>query len=165
MHCARPGKSLRVKITQCLDTAKNSEPSLYRLQEIVHGLASSKITSVQITKNNICATSIGALCIPVYGNGILTQKITTKQQHTVKNLLLDCNPITAEGATILARAINAQTSLLCCLSTLRVGYTKLTAAGQLHVAVSLNLLSTCDSKPVFLLFTSSTPLILSIIHF
>lgn len=107
------------------------------LLAITRGLASSNITTVQIMKNKICATRIGTLCTPVSKlqspiilDTPLSLGITELMgNNKVRNLQLDCNPIGADGAVKLARALNSKTTLWCCLSSLRLGYAQLAASG------------------------------------
>ena len=100
-----------------------------RLLAILRGLAASRITTFQVLKNQLDATSVNNLC------ACLQERWSSVQDaQPLQHLHLDCNPIGAEGAGILAGSLlKAGAQRWCDLTTLRLGYTKLEAAGA-HVS-------------------------------
>jgi len=94
-------------------------------------ISNSIPTQVQIMKNKISATCLDILCTEGMGS------------NKLRNVQLDCNPIGADGAVILARALTAKTTLFCCLSSLRLGYAQLAASGLYFTFIGLEIEFLC----------------------
>ena len=96
---------------------------------------------MQILKNELDPSRVSTLCA-----GLHERATSVEGALPLRHLHLDCNPIGAEGAQILAGAMANTRSQWCYLTTLRLGYAQLGAAGATAVAAALR----CNSSVTIL---------------
>ena len=112
-----------------------------RLLAITRGLHASNITTIQIMKNKISTMGIDTRCMEFDAPRLgLSRGRADLIANNLRNVQLDCNPIGAQGATILAHTLGSSKTLWCRLNSLRVGYAQLASSG-----LSLSILIVCPS--------------------
>ena len=125
------GSLHRLKIQQCSICPQG-------LTHLAAGVAASHINELQIVKSCISATCMGTLFTPFdssyHSNGQRLQDLENGQRL----LDLDCNPLGAAGAIVLARLLQGLDSKIWSrLSSLRLGYAKLEADGATSICAAL----------------------------
>ena len=80
---------------------------------------------MQILKNQLDSFRVNSLCA-----GLHERATSVEGALPLQHLHLDCNPIGAEGAGIIAGVLASRNSPWCFLATLRLGYAQLEAAGS-----------------------------------
>ena len=99
----------------------------------------SNVATVHIVKNQLGVAHVSALCSP--------SSLDTRPSPKLPTILqLDGNPLRPEGARILSCAMRNQSSIWCSLSTLRLGYCQLAAAGS-HLPQRVCKITTSSHPP------------------
>ena len=134
------GSLHRLKIQQCSICPQG-------LTHLAVGVAASNIKELQIVKSCISATCMGTLFTPLdssYHSN--SQRLQENLENGQRLLDLDCNPLGAAGAIVLARSLQGlDSNMWCRLSSLRLGYAKLEADGATSICAALRGYSTLRS--------------------